>query len=298
MDVKFYAVAGANLKISAHEDMIDRAFEAFEISELKGEKDLIEWIVEEDKAPVCEDQKEELECPVPGYRMVRIKDEIWLYLEENEDNRVEMIRLQDNFQRAIFYVPHLGFEHDWEYYAFARESFFAVSRDVFCLAMLKRGGIVVKGSAIGNHGMGTILSSDNRETEAEIAEYMGARYGMNILSRQMSVCRVVVGRIRIYSIPWSDDADKRVNRNLPLQSLVLAERAEQDSIAPVSREDATKLLATRALFPAWYKDSEKEIYIVAKRIVMSVVGCFRLESNLPERASQLARVKMEACSLL
>ncbi len=251
-------MADTIVRIEGERSVIGSCFDSFEIEAPGDGADYIDWIIREDVPPM--ECVEENTPPVFGfsvenYEVKVFEDGLIVRHPENIEDRVSMIKFEDNMQKATFYIPHYGDEHDWEFSREARTSFIAASLDAFCLAMHKRGGILINGASIDSEKRGVLLSSFDGDAVASQAKLWNERYGAEVISDKVTMCKVSKDGLFVYPLPWAAEAkaEKRM-----LAGSVFMGGHDEGEVSFLPREETKRRLTGLSFMPEWLAEEKLE----------------------------------------
>ncbi|MBP5160370.1 MAG: hypothetical protein ILP10_08780 [Lachnospiraceae bacterium] len=253
----FYLLADTVVKIVGERTVIDKCFDAFETDDPGEGADYIEWIVKEDVPPsqTEEERNTVFRFETGTYEVCVFEDSVTVRHPENIENRVSMIKFEENMQKATFYIPHYGDEHDWEFSREARSSFADASLDAFCLAMHKRGGILVKGASIDSEKRGVLLASLDYDAVTCQAQIWNERYGAVTVSDRVTMCRVSKDGLFVYPLPWTKEAS---GTRTQLAGAVFIGGHNEGEVSFLPKEETKRRLVGLSFTPEWLDDESVE----------------------------------------
>ena len=166
---------------------------------------------------------------------------------------------------------------------------------LFRYTVINHQGIVIHASSIEFNGKGiafTAPAGTGKSTHVELWEkYFGDR--INILNDDTPVLKLKENGVYLFGTPWSGSSDKFMNKSVPLSAIVIIERAENNSIRRMAKNEATVRLMPRFFFPYFDKGlMEKAVKIYEK--IISQTPVYLLKCTPDKQAVEVLNNKLKS----
>ncbi len=154
--------------------------------------------------------------------------------------------------------------------------------------LLEDGILLFHGSAIAVDGMGYVFaakSGTGKSTHARLwRQFLGDRAVM--VNDDKPLLKIGPGGVTVYGTPW--DGNHRLSSNIavPLRAVCLLERAERNSIRPISPREAWPALLTQSYRPDAPDELAKTLPLVDG--LAHGARLYRLGCNMEPEAARLA----------
>ena len=156
-------------------------------------------------------------------------------------------------------------------------------------AALSRGVMLIHGSVIAVDGEGflfTALSGTGKSTHVRLwRELFGERAVM--VNDDKPLVRISEGeRPLVYGTPWDGKHHLSNNISVPLRAVVILERGTENSIHPVSAQEAFPTLLQQSFRPEEPMLTMKALQLLS--LLSEQVGLYRLHCNMQPEAARVA----------
>lgn len=206
---------------------------------------------------------------------------------QNSGDILSVLKVDKNWKNAtVLYTKETGYSLKGVDYGDFNG--FHMVGVMFRYGIIQHGGIVVHASSIEINGEGIIFTAPagtGKSTHVKLWEkYLGDR--INIINDDTPVLKPKGTKTYLYGTPWSGSSDKFMNKHVPLKAIVIIERASQNSIYQISRNEATIRLMPRFFFP-YFEQSfmGKAVNIFEK--VLSQTSVYLLKCKPEKEAMEL-----------
>ena len=144
------------------------------------------------------------------------------------------------------------------------------------------------GSALAVDGQGYLFaapSGTGKSTHARLwREWLGNRVTM--INDDKPLIRMVGGTPWVYGTPWNGKHRLGTNMSVPLKAICLLERAPENIIEPMSRQDAMSILLRQVYRPVDGQALAKTLQLVDQ--MAGALRLYRLKCNMEPAAARIA----------
>lgn len=149
----------------------------------------------------------------------------------------------------------------------------SVGEVLFRTAILFHNGIVVHSAAINCNGTGIIFSAPSGTGKSTQANLWRQYKGAAILNGDRPALRLIDETVYVYGTLWSGSSPDFQNAKAPLKAIVMLEQAEQNSLRPLTPEEAVRYLLPRIYLPYGLEDLLEKAVDNADAIIRRVPVC-------------------------
>ncbi len=129
------------------------------------------------------------------------------------------------------------------------------SLDAFCLAMHKRGGIMIKGASIASEMRGVLLASLDYDAVTCQAQIWNERYGAETVSDRVTMCKLSMDGLFVYPHPWTGESE---GSRMRLAGAVFIGGHNEGEVSFLPKEETKRRLAGLSFTPEWLDDETVE----------------------------------------
>lgn len=164
-----------------------------------------------------------------------------IYLKENR--RTEYKIIAENKWSNVTVLYHTGStRYEADFCTFLGN--FIISNKI-----LYHDGLVLHASALSYQGKGIAFTAPSGSGKTTHAALWEKRYHATVLNDDCPIIRYIDGKVIVYGTPWSGSRHKCINSSAPLAAIVVLEQAPENSMKPLTIQNALPLLLPRLFLP-------------------------------------------------
>lgn len=172
--------------------------------------------------------------------------------ERNSDKILTLADIDDEWKNGKFQYFDYNNQNDINGYKAQTEYYTHVLMGMmFRNCLINHGGIVIHASTLECEGRGIMFSAPSgtgKSTHVKLwQKYIGD--GVRILNDDTPAVRPKNGKLQVFGTPWSGSSGIHCNASAPLESIVLLEQAQANSLQQLSVPQSILKLMPRAFLP-------------------------------------------------
>lgn len=153
--------------------------------------------------------------------------------------------------------------------------------------------ILFHGSSISMDGDGYIFTAKSGTGKSTHTRLWRKVFGnrVQMINDDKPLIRISNGEVRIFGTPWCGKHGLGANISAPIKGIAIIERAEENTISPVSRYEALPKLLSQTFRPVSAEALRCVISLLDK--LAASVPVYRLRVNMKDEAAQIAYLGMK-----
>ncbi len=157
--------------------------------------------------------------------------------------------------------------------------------------MLDHDGFILHASVIERDGVAYAFSAKSGTGKTTHCRIWLERFpDARIINGDKPLVRIFEGNVYIYGTPWCGKENYQVNTRAPLKAICFIERAETNSIAPLSKSEAVSRIFHQLLIPKTADAANKLLDLV--EVFIEKTPAYLLRCNMDPEAAEVSYMGM------
>ena len=153
--------------------------------------------------------------------------------------------------------------------------------------LLRHNSFFVHGVALQYEDKGLIFSAASGVGKTTHTNFWAENFGAEILNGDTPIIKLVDGKPFIYGSPWCGTSDISVNKNVPLDAVVIISRGTENKIRKLSKFEALGYLLPHIRRPAWDAESVN-LALDHCETLINTISVYKLECLPNSDAAEVA----------